>query len=33
VLPVVRINGMPIGAGSPGTVTRLLMARFREARG
>ncbi len=33
VLPVVRVNGRAIGTGSPGPVTRLLMARFREARG
>ncbi|MEK7797240.1 MAG: aminotransferase class IV, partial [Nitrospirota bacterium] len=33
VLPVARVNGRSIGAGSPGPVTRLLMARFREARG
>lgn len=33
VLPVARVNGRPIGAGAPGPVTKLLMARFREARG
>ena len=33
VLPVARVNGRPIGAGAPGPVTRLLMIRFREARG
>lgn len=33
VLPVVRVNGRPIGAGAPGPVTKLLMTRFREARG
>jgi D-alanine transaminase len=33
VLPVARVNGRPIGAGTPGPVTKLVMARFREARG
>ncbi|TAL08698.1 MAG: D-amino acid aminotransferase [Nitrospirae bacterium] len=33
VLPVARVNGRPVGAGAPGPVTTLLMARFREARG
>ena len=33
VLPVARVNGRPIGAGAPGPVTKLMMARFREARG
>ena len=33
VLPVARVNGRPIGAGAPGPVTTLLMARFRAARG
>ncbi len=33
ILPVVRVNSRPIGAGTPGPVTKLLMARFREARG
>lgn len=33
VLPVARVNGRPVGAGVPGPVTTLLMARFREARG
>jgi len=33
VLPVVRVNGRPIGAGVPGPVTKLMMARFREAHG
>ena len=33
VLPVARVNGRAIGAGAPGPVTKLLMARFRAARG
>jgi branched-chain amino acid aminotransferase len=33
VLPVARVNGRPIGAGAPGPVTKLMMARFREAHG
>ena len=33
VLPIARVNGRPIGSGAPGPVARLLMARFREARG
>lgn len=32
VLPVARVNGRAIGTGSPGPVTKLLMARFRAAR-
>src|SRR5207245_10521967 len=31
VLPVVRVDGRPIGAGAPGPVTRLVMDRFRRA--
>ena len=30
ILPVVRIDGSPLGAGRPGSVTRDLMRRFRE---
>ena len=33
VLPVGRVNGRPIGGGAPGPVTKLVMARFRAARG
>ena len=33
VLPIARVNGRPVGSGAPGPVARLLMARFREARG
>jgi D-alanine transaminase len=31
VLPVVHVNARRIGTGSPGPMTRLLMARFAEA--
>jgi branched-chain amino acid aminotransferase len=30
ILPVVRIDQAPIGAGRPGSVTRVLMRRFEE---
>lgn len=30
IVPVVRIDGRKIGKGKPGTITRRLMARFRE---
>jgi len=31
VMPVARVNGRRIGAGAPGPVTRLLMARFGDS--
>lgn len=30
VLPIVAVNGRPIGTAQPGPITRLLMARFGE---
>jgi D-alanine transaminase len=33
VLPVVRVDGKPIGAGQPGPVTQRLYARFTETIG
>jgi len=30
VLPVTAVNGMPVGSGTPGPVTRRLLAAFRE---
>ncbi|MBC7104795.1 MAG: aminotransferase class IV, partial [Firmicutes bacterium] len=30
VVPVVRLNGRPVGAGKPGPVTRLLLAAYRD---
>ena len=34
VMPVVKVDGRTIGDGSPGPITRTLMARFHElARG
>jgi branched-subunit amino acid aminotransferase/4-amino-4-deoxychorismate lyase len=31
VLPVVRIDGVEIGAGAPGPVTRQIIQRFKAA--
>jgi D-alanine transaminase len=33
VLPVVRIDGKPIGSGEPGPVTRQLAKRFMQQTG
>ena len=33
ILPVAQVNSRPIGAGTPGPVTKLLMACFQTARG
>lgn len=30
ILPVVRVDGQPVGAGAPGPVTQRLLATFRE---
>ena len=30
VLPVVRVDGQPIGAGRPGPVARDLLGRYRD---
>jgi branched-chain amino acid aminotransferase len=30
VIPVVELDGRPIGSGKPGPVTRLLLERFHE---
>ena len=31
VLPVVRIDGLPVGQGAPGSVAHALRARYIEA--
>ncbi|MGH7165741.1 MAG: D-amino-acid transaminase [Nitrospiraceae bacterium] len=33
VLPVVRVDGVPVGSGQPGPLTACLSARFRESLG
>jgi len=33
ILPVVRVDGVEVGAGRPGELTGLLHARFRSAVG
>lgn len=30
LLPVVRVDGRPVGGGAPGPITRALLAKFRE---
>jgi len=33
VLPVVRVDGVPVGSGKPGALTECLSARFRDSVG
>lgn len=30
VLPVVKVDGQPVGSGTPGSLTRVLLARFNQ---
>jgi branched-chain amino acid aminotransferase len=30
LIPVVKLDGRPIGDGKPGTITKRLLARFHE---